>query len=90
MEAPTGSCPRSRSWRDSARSRPFDSHVAVCFASLVQALAELRSRASLSDEVFLGATSTDPGPLLERLRNAAVRRLNSPLMVERWSRAMGA
>jgi hypothetical protein len=54
------------------------------FRSLVAALTRLRREGTVADDVFLVVCGTDPGELLTRLEEAAVRELNSAGVLTRW------
>jgi hypothetical protein len=72
----------SRRLREMGAASEHEQHVEVAFASMVQALAELRADGLFSPEVFLSVLSTDPGPFLEALEKASVERLNRMDLVE--------
>jgi hypothetical protein len=57
-------------------SEPFEEHVDRRFATLVEALAEIRSQGRMSEKAFLTALSTDPSEYLEELEDRAVEGLN--------------
>ena len=69
-------------------SEDFSAHVEAAFAFLVDALGGLRNEGVFGDDVLLIVTSTDPGPRLQELADAAVRRLNPPRLFELWKRYM--
>jgi hypothetical protein len=54
------------------------------FESLVAALMRLRREGLVADDVFLVVCGTDPGELLTRLEEVAVRQLNPAGVLARW------
>ncbi|MEU4624977.1 DUF4303 domain-containing protein [Actinoplanes sp. NPDC023801] len=54
------------------------------FQSMVAALIRLRREGTVADEVFLVVCGTDPGELLVRLEEVAVRQLNPAGVLVRW------
>jgi hypothetical protein len=79
--------------RQLSDARELSAHVELAFATVVQALAELRAEGVFAPEVFLSALSTDPSPQLLAMESASVERLNPAAIVEarnrflaRWAR----
>jgi hypothetical protein len=68
--------------RQLSASGEFSEHVERAFATLVQALVELRAEGIFGPNVFLSVLSTDPSPHLLALENACVERLNCKDVVE--------
>jgi hypothetical protein len=65
----------------------FAEHVQRSFASLVEALAVARAEGQFDEDVFLDVASFDPDPHRDAMEEAAIVRLNSPLVVRRWREA---
>jgi len=72
----------SQQLRTQGTGADLRSHVDGAFATLVQALAEIRAEGLFPPEVFLSVLSTDPSAYLESLEGSSVQRLNGPRLVE--------
>jgi hypothetical protein len=72
----------------SAGAEGFQAHVETSFESSIRVLEELRKEGHFSGTSFLWVTSTDPGPVLQRLGREAAARLNSRAEFDAWSAVM--
>jgi hypothetical protein len=72
------------SFGDARRMLAGQHDRAETFRSLITALMRLRREGAVADDVFLVVCGTDPGELLTRLEEVAVRELNPAGVLARW------
>lgn len=63
-------------------------HVFESYATLVEAILELKEEGQFSDAVYLTVISTDPSEQLEALEAGAVQKLNSEQMYLGWKASL--